>query len=131
MAKTRLISVNGSGGAFVTVSATCVTRRVEVIEDASANAGVAQGLSYQIDDGNGTTPNVPNTAATYTVIPTATEPNTEPIILGESIPQGAGYGRVVGTPTDNSGGYSIPATPLANIRSASATATVIRVTEFA
>lgn len=125
MAKTRLISVNGSAGAFVTVSATSVTRRVEILEDFSANAGEGQGLAYQFDDGFGTTTNVPNTANTYEI-----GPQTEPIILGEPIPQGAGYGRVIGTPPDNSGGYSIPATPLINVKSASTTATVIRVTEF-
>src|ERR1700677_1538438 len=125
MPKVRLIALNGSGGAFVTVSATSVTRPVEIIEDGSVNAGVAPGLQYQIDDGFGTVPNVPNTATTYTI-----EPQTEPIILGEPIPQGAGYGRVIGTPPDNSGGYSIPATPLINLRSASATATSVRVSEF-
>lgn len=125
MPKTRLVNVNGSGGAFVTISATSVTRRVEVIEDGSANAGVGQGLAYQFDDGFGTTPNVPNTTVTYTI-----EPQTEPIILGEVVPFGMGYGRVIGTPPDNSGGYSIPATPLINVRSASATATVVRVSEF-
>ena len=36
MAHTRLITLNGSAGAFVAVSATQVTRRVEVIEDGSA-----------------------------------------------------------------------------------------------
>lgn len=126
MPKTRLISLNGSAGAFVTVSATSVTRRVEIIEDGSANAGVGQGLIYQFDDGNGTTPNTPNTAVTYQI-----EPQTEPIILGEPIPQGAGYGRVVGTPADNSGGYSIPATPLINLKSASTSTTIVRVSEFA
>ncbi len=37
MAHTRLITLNGSAGAFVAVSATQVTRRVEIIEDGSAN----------------------------------------------------------------------------------------------
>jgi hypothetical protein len=121
-----LIAINGSGGAYVTVSATMVTRRVEILEDYSANAGVGQGLAYQFDDGSGSVPNTPNTAHTYTI-----GPQTEPIILGEPIPQGAGYGRVIGTPPDASGGYTIPATPLINLRSASATATTVRVTEFA
>lgn len=122
--KTKLVNVNGSAGAFVTYSATSVCRKLTVIEDGSGAAGVGQGLAYQYDDGNGTTPNVPNTAVTYTI-----EPQTEPIILGESVPWGEGYGRVIGTPADNSGGYSIAATPLINLRSASATATVVRVTE--
>lgn len=128
--KSRLVAVNGSGGAYVPISATSVVRRLEMIEDGSANAGVAQGFTYQFDDGQGTVPNTPS-ANVYTVLPTATEPNTEPVVIGEYIPQGAGYGRVIGTPPDASGGYTIPATLLANVRSLSATATILRVTEYA
>ena len=39
MAHTRLITLNASSGAFTAVSATTVTRRVEIIEDGSANGG--------------------------------------------------------------------------------------------
>lgn len=120
MAKTRLINLNGSGGAFVAVSATQVTRRVEIIEDGSANAGVGQGLAYQFNDGV-----IDPFTTTYTI-----EPQSEPIILGTPIPQGAGYGMVIGTPPDASGGYTIPATLLINLPSASASATVVRVTEL-
>src|SRR5579862_1011840 len=120
MAKTRLININGSGGAWTAVSATQVTRRVEVIEDFSANAGVGQGLAYQFNDGSVT----PFTTV-YEVAP-----QSEPIILGAPIPQNKGYGLVIGTPPDASGGYSIPATLLINLRSATATATTVRVTEF-
>ncbi len=120
MAHTRLIALNGSGGAFVAVSATQVTRRVEVIEDGSANAGIGQGLQYQFSDGS----TLPFTTV-YTI-----EPQSEPIVLGTPIPQGAGFGLVLGTPPDNSGGYSIPATLLINLRSASASSTIVRVTEF-
>jgi hypothetical protein len=51
-------------------------------------------------------------------------------VLGSPIPQGAGFGLVIGTPADNSGGYALAATLLINLRSASATATVVRVTEL-
>lgn len=125
MANTRLVTLNATGGAFITVSATMVTRRVEVIEDGSADGGTGQGLQYQFDDGFGAVPNTPNTAKTYQI-----QPQTEPIILGEVVPFGMGYGRVIGTPPDNSGGYSIPATPLINLRSATASTTIVRVTEF-
>ncbi len=64
MAHTRLITLNGSGGAFVAVSATQVTRRVEIIEDGSANGGTGQGLAYQFNDGSST----PFTT-TYTIEP--------------------------------------------------------------
>ena len=120
MAHTRLISLNGSGGAFVAVSATQVTRRVEVIEDGSANGGTGQGLAYQFNDGS----NTPFTT-TYTI-----EPQSEPIVLGSPVPQGSGYGLVLGAPADQSGGYTLAATLLVNLRSASANNTIVRVTEF-
>ena len=120
MAHTRLISLNGSGGAFVAVSATQVTRRVEVIEDGSANSGAGQGLAYQFNDGS-----TPPFTTTYTI-----EPQQEPIVLGTFIPAGAGYSLILGTPPDKSGGYTIAATLLINLRSASANTTIVRVTEF-
>lgn len=120
MAKTRLVAINGSAGAFTPISATQVTRRVEIIEDFSANAGVGQGLIYQFNDGS----------ATPFVTPYAVAPQSEPIILGSPIPQNQARGLVVGTPPDKSGGYSIAATLLINIKSASATATIVRVNEF-
>lgn len=116
MAKTRLITLNGSGGAFTPVSATQVTRRAEIIEDGSVTA---QGLQYQFSDGSAT----PFTTV-YTILPPA-----QPIFLGTPIPQSAGYGMVVGTPPDASGGYTIAATLLINLRSATSTTTTVRVTE--
>jgi hypothetical protein len=120
MARTRLISINGNGGAWTSVYATQVTRRAEIIEDFSANSGVGQGLQYQFDDDQ-----TPNFTTVYEIAP-----QSEPIILGTPIPQGAGYARVLGNGPDNSGGYSIPATLLVNLRSASALGTTVRVTEF-
>jgi hypothetical protein len=120
MAHTRLITLNGSAGAFVPVSATQVTRRVEVIEDGSANGGTGQGIQYQFSDGSPT----PFTTI-YTI-----EPQSEPVVLGTPIPQGGGAALVLGTPPDKSGGYSLAATLLINLRSASTSTTVVRVTEF-
>lgn len=120
MANTCLISVNGQGGAWTSVYATQVTRRVEIIEDFSANSGVGQGLAYQIDDGS--------SAPFQTTYEIASQ--TEPLILGQPIPQGTGYGLVIGRGPDSSGGYSLPATLLINLRSSTGTATVVRVTEF-
>ena len=120
MAHTRLIALNGSGGAFTAVSATTVTRRVEIIEDGSANGGVGQGLTYQFNDGSATPFTTP-----YTI-----EPQSEPIVLGTPVPQGAGFGMVIGTPADNSGGYALAATLLINLRSASVNTTIVRVTEL-
>jgi len=120
MAHTRLISLNGSGGAFIAVSATQVTRRVEIIEDGSANGGTGQGLAYQFNDGS-TTP----FTTTYTI-----EPQSEPIVLSTPVAERGGYGLVLGTPADNSGGYALAATLLVNLRSASTNTTTVRVTEF-
>jgi hypothetical protein len=120
MAHTRLITINGSTGAFTPVLATQVTRRVEVIEDGSANGGTGQGLIYQFDDGSAAP-----FAAIYQI-----EPTDEPLVLGSPIPQNTGYGLVLGHGPQNSGGYSIPATLLLNLKSATGSGTTVRVTEF-
>lgn len=136
--KPRIVALNGSAGAYITVLATQWTWRAEILEDFGANAGVGQGLEYLIPDPQSPNPTVPLWlgAAGSTATPvTATVgfkigPQTEPIILGEPLPMGGGFAPTIGVGPDNSGGYSIPATPLIMIRSASATATSIRVTEF-
>jgi hypothetical protein len=120
MAHTRLIPINGNAGAFTPVLATQVTRRVEVIEDGSANGGTGQGLIYQFNDGSATP-----FATNYQV-----EAPHEPLVLGSPVPLGAGYGLVLGHGPDNSGGYALAATLLLNLKSATASSTVVRVTEF-
>ena len=117
MSHTRLININGSAGAFVPVSATQVTRYVEIIEDGSVTA---QGIQVQFADGQ-----TPPFTQIRTVLPPA-----QPFKLGTPVPFGHGYGLVIGTPPDNSGGYSIPATLLCNLRSATATGTTVAFTEF-
>lgn len=139
MANPRQFTLNATGGAYTTITASSVCRRVEIIEDFGANAGAGQGLEYLLPDPGNNNPAVPaawDGAAGSTTTPSAATvgfkiaPQTEPIILGQVVPFGMGYGTVVGTPADNSGGYSIPATPYIQIRSASASTTVVRVTEF-
>jgi hypothetical protein len=90
------------------------------MEDGSANGGVGQGIAYQFDDGSSTP---------FTTIYTM-EPVSEPIVLGAPVPQGTGYGLVIGKPAESSGGYTLAATLLINLRSASTTSTIVRVTEF-
>lgn len=118
--KTRIVAINGSAGAWTSISATQITRRVEIIEDASANAGAAQGLQYQFDDGQ-----VPPFTSVYQILA-----GDEPLILGDPVPQGRGYGPVIGVGPQSSGGSSMPATLLCKIRSLSATATAVRISEF-
>lgn len=137
MANERYIAINGSAGAYTTVLATQWTWRAEVLEDYSANAGVGQGLEFLLPDPK-SFPQTPawlgqagSTAAPATpTVGFKIGPQTEPIILGQPLPLGGGSAPTIGTGPDNSGGYSIPATPLIMIRSASATATAIRITEF-
>lgn len=126
MANVRTIAINGNAGAYTTVLATQVTRRVEIVEDYSANAGVGQGLEYNLPDNKSLDPANPAWLGPFEIAP-----QTEPIILGEPVPQGAGYGTVLGHGPDASGGYTLAATPLIQIRSATATSTTIRVSEFA
>jgi hypothetical protein len=118
--RTRLIAINGSAGAFTPVFATQPTRRVEILEDFSANAGIGQGLAYQFDDGQ-----MPHFTTIYEIAP-----QTEPIVLGDPIPQNHGFGLIVGRGPDASGGYTLAATLLINLRSVTTTGTVVRVTEF-
>lgn len=120
MARTRLISINGNGGAWIPVYATQVTRRVEIIEDFAGNTGVGQGLEYQFDDGS----DAPF-STTYEIAP-----QTEPLVLGAQIPQHTGNGLVVGHGPDASGGSQLPATLLINLRSAGTASTEVRITEF-
>ncbi len=118
--KTRLVAINGSGGAFTPISATQICRRVDIVEDASGAAGVAQGLAYQYDDGQ-----VPAFTAIYEIAPA-----NEPLRIGDSIAEGNAFGPVVGIPAQSSGGSSTPATLLCRLRSLTATGTVVRVTEW-
>jgi hypothetical protein len=138
MPNPQYLTLAATGGAYVTVLATSVCRRVEVIEDFGSNAGVGQGLEYLLPDQTSGNPTVPSWVgiAGSTANPTAATtgfkiaPQTEPIILGQTVAFGSGSGLVLGHGPDNSGGYSIAATPLIMVRSASASTTTIRVTEL-
>ena len=90
MAHTRLITLNGSAGAFVAVSATQVTRRVGDYRRRERQwRDRPERLAYQFNDGSAT----PFTT-TYTI-----EPQQEPIVLGTPCSRkGAGFALVVGTP---------------------------------
>lgn len=138
MANPQYITLAATGGAYTTVLATSVCRRVDIIEDFGSNGGTGVGLEYLLPDQNSPNPTVPSWVGTagVTATPTAATagfkiaPQTEPIILGDPVPQGGGYGIVLGHGPDASGGYTIAATPLIMIRSATATVVSIRVTEF-
>ncbi|HEY7839186.1 MAG TPA: hypothetical protein VIC54_11375 [Terriglobales bacterium] len=112
MAVTRLIAVNGNSGAYTAVSATIPARTVEIVEDGSV---AAQGLEVRYPaDGFATTNTVPY--------------GQEPINI-----TGAGKDGLAGLPAQNStepDGFNYrPADVYCQVRSATATATTVRVVE--
>jgi hypothetical protein len=119
--KERVVAINGSGGAFTPIFFTQLCRRVEIIEDASVNAGVKQGLAYQVAN-DGSTNGFTNTQSM--------DGSDEPLVLGEQVPEWAGGGAILGNGADASGGFTIPATRMVNLRSLSATSTSVRIREF-
>jgi hypothetical protein len=140
MANVRSITLNSNAGAYTVISATQWTWRAEILEDYGANAGVGQGLQYLLPDPKSMYPDTPNwlcpagslgnTAVVTATVGFEIGPQTEPIILGEPLPMGHGHAPTIGHGPDASGGYTLPATQLIQIRSASATATTIRISEF-
>jgi hypothetical protein len=140
MPNVRAITLNNDAGAYTIVSATQWTWRAEIIEDFGANGGVGQGLQYLLPDPKSMYPDTPNwlgtagstgnTAVTAATVGFEIGPQTEPIILGQPLPMGGGYAPTIGHGPDASGGYTLPATQLIQIRSASATGTTIRITEY-
>ena len=100
---TRLISLNGNGGAFTSVPATIPARSVELAEDGSV---AAQGLQLRYP-GDGF-------AVTNTVPPGAAVSLT-----------GAGRDGILGLPAQT----NRPADVYCQARSATATATTLRVLE--
>jgi len=116
MSSVRLIALNAAGGAAVTVLSSIPARRAEIIEDGSIS--VPTGLIYtSMKDGFKTTFQV--------------APQTEPIILQNSVAVGNNQGPLLGLPQQNSAGaFNFRAAdPLLKATSATAATTAIRVTE--
>jgi hypothetical protein len=115
----RLIAVNNNAGALTTVNVSIPCRRMEVVEDASANGGAKQGLIYQwLFDGF---------AVTYQAAA-----GDEPLIIQNSMTQGRGQGPLLGLPLQNApGAFNFRAAdPVIKVKSSSANPTTLRVTEF-
>jgi hypothetical protein len=140
MATVTAITLNGDAGAYIIIYATQWTWRVEIIEDYRADGNTGQGLEYLLPDPKSMypdTPNwlcpagsLPNMAVTAATLGFEIAPQTEPTILGQPLPMGGGSAPTVGHGPDASGGYTLPATQLIQIRSATATGTTIRITQF-
>jgi len=140
MPNIRSFTLNGDAGAYTIILASQWTWRAEIIEDFSANGGTGEGLQYLTPDPKSMYPDTPswlgpngsqgNTTVTAATVGFEIAPQTEPIILGQPLPMGAGSAPTIGHGPDASGGYTLPATQLIQIRSASATGTTVRVTEY-
>lgn len=118
----RTIALNNNAGAYTTVLATQWTWRAEILED---NSVTAQGLQYNLPAPTSSDPSNPSWIGPFSIGTV-----TEPIILGEPLPMGHGHAPTIGHGPDASGGTTLAATPLIQIRSATATTTTIRITEF-
>ena len=131
----RIVDINGSGGAFVPILATTTSTRVVIDESQVTSAGVAnvpQGvIDYQIP--NDGTPNGFTTAFRATQGPEGVlGAATLPIVLGNPL-DGGKRGDIigqVGQPIAGAGGFVSTATVLIKLRSGSATATSVVVTEY-
>ncbi len=120
MPATRLIALNGSGGAFVAVLSTIPARRVMVRED---EAAASVGLQFQKPDDNFTN--------LYTVGVVGT-PDQQQIVLPDPVVTSLrGAGRLLGLPAQGSAGafnYRAADTYI-KLRSKAAGATTVRVVE--
>jgi hypothetical protein len=114
-AKATIYNLNGSAGAFTDIPCTRWCRRMEIIEDDSNAAN--QGLDAKFSDDN----YVQSFRFSFGV---------QPITVGDPIPQGNAKGHMIGGPANNSGGGSKTADVPVKLRSATATATVVRVVEY-
>ena len=135
---TRVIAIPASTGVPTVIRCTRVTSRMQIVEDGAANAGVQQGLTYQQLTPNSTT--APQTAANpneWTVGPAIQIPpnvSLEPIIFqskrNDHSPNRQPIGNGGSSPYPVCpGGPVTTGTPICQVTSASALATVIDVTE--
>jgi hypothetical protein len=110
------VSLNGSGGAYTSLVAKGMCRRLEIVED---DAATRQGLQYQLPDDT--------FATTYAVAATA-----EPLVLGQEVGKGLGHGSPIGLKAQTDpAGRSWGGNTMIKLKSLSATATTINVKEVA
>ncbi len=132
-----LLAINGDAGAFVAVQAKSTVRRLVVEESPIKTDGTAQTLQgllqYQIpNDGS---------ASGFTTIFAAVGGNTEAaegtvvvakIELGNPVAQIGGLGEIIGQLGQPITGLTTPAaaTTMIQLRSGTATATTVKITEY-
>jgi hypothetical protein len=120
MPKTTIYTMNAAAGAFTAIPATIPCRYVEIREDESVTP---QGLIYQ-------RPNEDRTFSVTEQVGTPSSPDGAQIILGNKIAFQNGQSALIGMPAYNSGGASIPAITILQIKSVGAGGNKIRDTEF-
>lgn len=124
----RIVDINGSGGAFIPILAQSVVRRLKITESpltAAGAANVLQGsMEYQIP--NDDTPNG------FTTVFDASIAVSEGLELGSEIVQKGPWGEIIGQPGQPQIGVpgGTPATTMILVRSGTATGTSIVVTEL-
>lgn len=119
MPKTTLYTMNAAAGAFTPIPATIPCRYVEIREDESVTP---QGLIYQ-------RPNLDRTFSVTEQVGTPGSADQAQIILGNKLASGNAKSALLGLPAQTSGGSSIPATVLIQIKSVGAGGNKIRVIE--
>lgn len=145
-----LVTLNANTGNYIILVGTRLSKAIEIIEDASANSGTAQGLQYLLPDptnppgcsypaasGIAANPgawigaNGSSTVLSSATVGFAIAPQSEPIVLGDRYAIHAPHGpSVANGPNMLLGVGATGGTPYIAIRSNSASATKIRVTEF-
>lgn len=128
MVRRRIININGTGGDYVAIAATMAIRRMVIRESLvkeDGSAATPQGLTYRVRDDN--------TAAGFTTVfavpAVVTDPVLPPIELG-SLPTNSAQGDVIGSGPQPTLGGSLDGTHMADVRSATATATAVEVEEY-
>ncbi len=131
----RLVAINNDAGAFTVIRLTTWAKYVEIDEDPTQNAGAKQGLQYNALDPFVQSAEIVNPPAAYLVTP-VTPVGTPELTFGDKIhindltfaPLGnPGSG---GDPVGPGAGASL-GTPLVQLRTNSANATNVIVTEYA
>lgn len=119
------ITLNASTGQYIVVLGTRLSRMVEIVEDGSVNQGQGQGFIIQLPD-----PASPAGVTNWLPARTIT-PQQEPYVIGDKYAIHQPYGGTVANGPGVQVGVGVTAaTPICQIKSASAITTVINVSEF-
>lgn len=138
--KRTLYAINNDAGAFTVIRLTTWAKYLAIYEDASQNAGAAQGLQYRAldpfaqsaDIDENSQPAAPN----YFIAPASTDPSKPEVEFGDKFWRNGETTAPLGNPgsdgnVDSPGGQVTLGTPIVEIRTNSANATNVIVEEWA